>query len=250
MKKIIILTIVALSTLLAGCAPSGVTYTKISKMTLPIKTYDEKENLSDLSLAIARPEVTITFKASNTLKAALQKRIASDAYTLACHLTSEMRKILVAKGFTITDTFDNLNAMTFTQKRNTSALFTAFINIEIGEETLSELLDFVPQKAFGDIASKAKLQIATIEPLSGETVWLKNVPIQDSDIQLQYPYYPNMNASDTMIPAELAGTAESIDGLFKLTNQQITDAVDKFVDVNEFMFLNQDIKKLKKIKRY
>lgn len=250
MKRIIILFTIAAAMFLTGCTQSAVQYTNVGAMDLPIKKYPARENLSDLSLAIAKPEVTISFKASNVLKLALQKRIAQDAYTLACHLTSEMRKILVAKGFTITDTFDSLNAMTFTQKRNTSALFTAFINIEINEETLSELVDFVPQRAFGTIASKAKLQIATIEPLSGEIVWLKNVPVQDSDIQLQYPYWPSMNASESMIPNELTGTVDSVDAIFKQTNDKITDAVDSFVSVDEFMFLNTDIKKLKNIKRY
>ncbi|ADD69113.1 hypothetical protein Dacet_2351 [Denitrovibrio acetiphilus DSM 12809] len=250
MKKILILITIVSAIFIAGCAPSAVNYTNISSMDLPVKKYPSRENLSDLSLAIAKPEVTISFKASNSLKLALRKRIAQDAYILACHLTQEMRKILVAKGFTITDTFDNLNAMTFTQKRNTSALFTAFISIEINEETLSDLVDYVPQLAHGVISSKAKLQIATIEPLSGEIVWLKNVPVQDSDIQLQYPYWASMNASETQIPVELSGTVNSIDDIFKQTNEKITQAVDSFVSVDEFMFLNTDIKKLKKIKRY
>lgn len=245
-----LLTAVILVIFAAGCTSSGVQYTNMGSMDLPIKSYSQKENLSDLSLAIAKPEVIITFKASNTMKAALDKRIKADAYTLACHLTQEMRKILIAKGFTVTDTFDSLNAMTFTQKRNTSALFTAFIKIEINEETLSELLEYVPQRAFGNISSNSKLQIATIEPLSGEIVWLKNVPIRDTDNQLAYPYYASMNASESMIPNELVGTAESVDQLFIDTNNEIIAAVDKFVDVNEFMFLNTDIKKLKNIKRY
>jgi hypothetical protein len=250
MKKIFILLTIASAVFLGGCTQSAVQYTSVAAMKLPIKSYPAKENLSDLSLAIAKPEVTISFKASNLMKASLQKRIAQDAYMLACHLTSEMRKILVAKGFTITDTFENLNSMTFTQKRNTSALFTAFINIEITEDTLSDLLDYVPQRVYGSIVSKAKLHIATIEPLSGETVWIKNVPVNDSTIELAYPYYPNVNASETLIPNELTGTAKSLDGLFLKTNNEIVEAVDAFVTVDEFMFLNTDIKKLKKIKRY
>jgi hypothetical protein len=250
MKKLQLLLIISLFTIITGCNQAAVKYSNIGSMTLPVKKYEARENLSDLSLAIAKPEVIITFKASNTLKAALKNRIKADAYTLACHLTQEMRKILIAKGFTVTETFDSLNNMTFTQKRNTSALFTAFIKIEINEETMSELIEYVPQRAFGAISSKAKLQIATIEPLSGEIVWLKNVPIKDSNIDLAYPYYPNMNATESMVPVELEGTAESVDNLFLETNGSILNAVDKFVDVNEFMFLNTDIKKLKKIKRY
>jgi len=250
MKRIQIVVLIALLAIVAGCAPQGVQYTNIGKLDFPIKTYPKKDKLSELSLAISKPEVIITFKASNSLKAALRKRIESDALSLACHLTQEMKKILIAKGFTVTETFDNLNAMTFTQKRNTSALFTAFIKIEINEDTLSELLDYVPQRIYGTIASKAKLQVATIEPLSGEIIWLKNVPVQSNTFDIEYPYYRGLNATETLVPAELVDPTHSIDGLFTGTSNSIVNAIDKFVDVDEFKFLNTDIKKLKKIKRY
>lgn len=162
-----------------------------------------------------------------------------------------MRKILVAKGFTVTETFNSLNAMTFTQKRNTSALFTAFVRIDIDEATMTELTkDFVPIRIFGDIASRVKLSIATVEPLSGETIWLKNVPVENSSTTLQYPYYPRLNATDSMIPNELVSTVHSLDDIFAKTNNEILSAVTKYVSVEEFKFLNDDIKKLKNIKRY
>jgi len=249
MKKLLI--ILSMAVVIAGCAGGSATYTNVPALDLKITNVERSPDVSELALAVAKPEVIINFKASNTLKAAVIERIKADALTLACHLTQEMRKILVAKGFTVTETFNNLNSMTFTQKRNTSALFTAFVKIDIDEASMTELTkDFVPIKTFGDLASNVKLSIATVEPLSGETIWLKNVPVENSSTNLQYPYYPRLNATDSMIPNELVGTVHSLDDIFSKTNNEILSAVSKYVSVEEFKFLNDDIKKLKNIKRY
>jgi hypothetical protein len=248
MKNVVLIILSVI--FLGGCMAGETQYSKMGSLQLTQKQVSSKKDLSELSLAIAKPEVIINFQASNNLKASLGERIRYDALNLACFLSQEMKRMLVAKGFTVTETFDSLNSMTFTQKRNTSALFTAFIKIDISEDTMSELKEYVPQRAFGSISSTAKLQIATVEPLSGEIIWLKNVPINDSSIEINYPYYQSVNATESLIPDELVSTAQSIDGIFILTNNQILDAIDKFVDVKEFQFLNDDIIKLKKIKRY
>lgn len=249
MKKFFILLVLAV--MIAGCMAGSATYTNVGTLNLQPMQVTRSTEVSDLSLAIAKPEVIINFKASNTLKAAISERIKSDALALACNLSLEMKKILIAKGFTVTEVFNNLNTMTFTQKRNTSALFTAFIKINIDEATMTELTkDYVPVKTYGDLASSAKISIATVEPLSGETIWYKNVPVENSSISLQYPYYPRLNATDSMIPNELVPAVQSLDGIFSSTNDRILEAVMKYVSVEEFKFLNDDIKKLKNIKRY
>lgn len=248
MKKIFL--IFAVAVMFAGCA-GQTTYTNVGPLNLSMKNTPKSMELSELSLAIARPEVVITLDASNTLKAAIGERLKADALTLACHLTQQMREMLVAKGFTITDVYDNLNMMTFTQKRNTSALFTAFIKVDIKEVSSSELTkDYIPIKAYGTLAASAKMSIATVEPLSGETVWIKDVPIENSSTDIAYPYYPRLDATDQMIPNEIVPAVQSLDASFMKSSDRILDAVEKFVDVKEFRFLNEDIKKLKQIKRY
>lgn len=249
MKKNI-LFLIFVSLVLAGCATVP-TYTEMPPIKLSQANVQEDNARSELSMAIARPNIILTFDASNSLKAAIEERFKADAVTLACHLTREMRRILVEKGFTVLETYDSLNNMTFTQKRNTSALFTAFLNINLKEVSQTELTkDYVPVRVFGNILSSSELSIATIEPLSGEIIWLKNVPVDDARIYIDYPYYPRMDATNALIPNELVPAVQSLDEWFSATNNAILKGIVDYVSVEEFRFLNEDIEKLKNIKRY
>lgn len=249
MKKLVFLLIVAFA--FTGCVTTDPTYTNIGKLSYQSKQYQSSQDLSDLSLAIAKPEIKINITLSRTLKSALRKRIEANACALAGYLSEEMKKALIAQGFTVTDTFDSINSMTFTQKRNTSALFTAFIKFDIDENSMTSMdSQKGPISAEGELTAKAKLQIATIEPLSGEIVWLKTVPVGDISTNLMYPYYPRLNATESIIPNELLDSTNAMDSMFVNSSVSIVNAINKFVDVQEFQFLNTDIKKLKKIKRY
>jgi|GEM_PF-2088945 hypothetical protein len=249
MKKYTLSLIFALI-LLTGCA-KGPTYTEISPLKLNQANVQKGNAMSELSMAIARPEIKIKFNASNGLKSAIEERFKADAAIIACHLTREMRRILVEKGFTVLETYDSLNSMTFTQKRNTSAVFTAFIKINLDEISQTELTkDNMPVRVFGHIMSSSELSIATIEPLSGEIIWLKNVPVDDARIQIDYPYYPRLDATEFRIPNELVPAVTSLDKWFATSNDAILQGIVDYVSVEEFRFLNRDIEKLKDIKRY
>lgn len=247
-KQFILLALLALIT--AGCSSTSSTHQNIGKLDLKPMQYDNPQKLSELSLAVSRPDVTIEMSFSRTIKNALNERLKSNALILACYLTQELKKSLIAQGFAVTDTFDSVNNMTFTQKRNTSALFTAHIKIDISENSFTTIVDGMPVSAEGDLNAKAKLQVSTVEPLSGEIVWLKSVPISDVTAALNYPYYTQLQATDVIIPNELVSTTNSIDRLFADSAQAIVDAVNKYVSVEEFQFLNADIDKIKQIKRY
>lgn len=245
------LAALALATLItAGCASTDPTHRNIGKLDLKPMQYSNPTKLSELSLAVARPDVIVEMSLSRTLKNALNERLKSDALVLACYLTQELKKSLIAQGFTVTDTFETINNMTFTQKRNTSALFTAYIKIEIAENTFTTIENGVPLSAAGELQAKAKLQIATVEPLSGEMVWIKSVPVSDVSVLLNYPYYTQLQATDVIIPNELVDAATSVDRLFADSGKAIMAAVNKYVSVEEFQFLNTDIDKIKQIKRY
>ena len=237
--------------MLSGC----VKYVEMGDLKLDTKNYPKPEEVSNLSFALAQPDMKIKFDLTSTANSGLAERIKHDANKVSCFLTAESQKILLSKGFTITDTFQSLNAMTFTQKRNTSALFYAEIVIDIeGKSQLETLqvLMFSSENIKGRMQINAKVNIIMLEPLSGEKLWVKSIPVAGFDEAVTYkPYqYAGSELNGIAVPEDLAPIAAKIDAMLTTISQDVLEATVKHVEKQEFEFLNTDIVKLKGIKRY
>src|ERR1044072_6543105 len=135
MKQIYRLIFIMVSvSMLSGC----VKYVEMDDLKLDTKTYPKPDEVSNLSFALAEPDMKIKFDLTSTANSGLAERIRHDANKVSCFLTDEAQKILLSKGFTITEKFQSDDAMTFTQKRNTSALFYPEIIIDIEEKSQLE----------------------------------------------------------------------------------------------------------------
>jgi hypothetical protein len=166
-----------------------------------------------------------------------------------------VEKVLLSKGFTITDIFTNYNDMTFTQKRNTSALFYPEIDIEIEEKSQHETVQFLFLKDHsikGRMEIRARVNIVMLEPLSGEKLWIKSLPVSDVDEIVVYEpaQYGGPQLNGYLVPENLQPIAATIDDMFKSISEEVLVATNKYVERQEFEFLNTDIERLKQIKRY
>src|SRR6185369_3306586 len=165
MKCIYKLLVIMISiSMLSGC----VKYVNMADLQLVTKNYPKPDEVSNLSFALAEPDLKIKYSLTGTNMSGLSERIRYDANKVACFMTAESEKIL------------SYNSMTFTQKRNTSALFYPEIVIDIEEKAQREHITapfyFPKDKLKGRLEINAKVNIIMLEPLSGEKLWVKSIP--------------------------------------------------------------------------
>lgn len=252
MKPFKTFTIVCvLATALSGC----VSYVEMPDIALIEKAFPKPEEVSELSFALTQPEIIIKTNISNTLTTGLFDRAKYDAEKVNCYLTGELEKILISKGFTITDVFESHNNMTFTEKRNTSAIFYPEITIEIeekGQTVNSSFLFFDSYTNKSRLKIDASIKIVMKEPLSNEKLWIKSLPVTDVDQNISYTpaIYGGIELNGSFVPKPLGSIAGIIDGLVEKIAAEVVNSTEKYVEREEFEFLNTDIEKLKKIKRY
>lgn len=249
-SRIFLLILMALGFAFSGCSQK---YAHLESLDLKSKNYPNPEEISTLSFALAEPDFKVRTVLSYTLTSAFKDRLRYDTEQMGCHLTNELDKILLSKGFTITDRFRSYNNMTFTQKRNTSALFFPKITISVEEKTLTDYIDNTATAIAGDIVVSAHVKIIMLEPLSGEKVWIKSIPVDDFTASIEYTptyEYGKGLAGAHTVPEELGPIALQLDEFFVKINEAVIEATNKYVEQNEFEFLNDDIKRLKGIKRY
>jgi len=246
-KKRYILAGALSALLLSGCGPS---YVSVKPLDLPSKNYPVTDTDKSIAFAIIKPQLVVKTKISSDLSRGLDARLQHDVNQIACHLTKEMQKMLVARGIDVTQTFDSRDDMTFTQKRETTALLYPQITIELEQHTNTLLNGRMPENTEGEIQIKATTSLVMYEPLSGEKVWVKHLSTKKESVRIDYPGYLQNNASPFQVEERVANVAKSIDNLLVEIDKEILKSVDKFVTKEEFVFLNDDIKKLKNIKRY
>lgn len=233
--------------LLSGCGPS---YVSVKPLDLPAKNYPVTNTDKSIAFAIIKPQIVVKTKISSDLSRGLNARLQHDVNQIACHLMKEMQKMLIARGIDVTQTFDSPEDMTFTQKRETTALLYPQVTIELEQHTNTLVNGRVVENTEGDIQIKATTSLVMYEPLSNEKVWIKHLSTKKESVQVNYPGLLQNNASPFQVEERVVNVAENIDNLLVSIDKEILKSVDKFVTKEEFIFLNDDIKKLKNIKRY
>jgi hypothetical protein len=254
------ITLISLmSILFMGCSSKEISeYTTLDQIELPTKNYkSNKVDNSTLSFATVNPVLTINFNASNDLHNSLTKRLQNDVNKLSCKMPTEIKKILISKGISVTDNYWSRNDMTFSQKRDTSTIFYPVIQIYIDQNTVDTIEstdngDTKKIKTNGKLQISAKVELISLEPLSGEKIWLKSLPLKRKKFETDISYNGFLKTSTNIfsIDSKAVDIAKEVDNLIIEIHNEIIEGVEKYVDYEEFMLLNKDIEKIKNIKRY
>ena len=251
--------VIIMGLVLVGCSSKEVSkFSKLEKMVLPTKNYEKnKEKGTDLAFATINPVLTINFNASNDLHRSLTKRLKNSVNQLSCKIPTEIKKILISKGISVTDNYWSRNDMTFSQKRDTSTLFYPVIQIYVDQNSVDSLKSIDNSrpkkiKTSGTLEISAKVELVSLEPLSGEKIWLKSLPLKRKKFTTSISYNGELRRSKNIftVDSRAVSLAKEMDNLIIEIYKKIIEGVEKYVDYEEFMLLNQDISKVKKIKRY
>jgi hypothetical protein len=245
--------------LFLGCSSKEVSkYSTLDQIELPTKNYkSNQEKSTELSFATVNPLLTINFNASTDLHKSLMKRLKNDVNKLSCKIPTEIKKILISKGINVTDNYWNRNDMTFSQKRDSSILFYPVIQIYIDQNTV-DILKSVNNgrakktKTVGKLQVRAKVELVALEPLSGEKIWLKSLPLKRKKFETDISYEGYLKSSKNIftVDSKAKNIAKEVDDLIVEIYNKVIEGVVKYVDYEEFLLLNKDIAKIKNIKRY
>jgi len=247
------------SILIMGCSSKEVSpYTTLEQIELPTKNYDSnRKKTTELSFATVNPLLTMNFNVSTDLHNSLIKRLKNDVNKLSCKIPTEIKKILISKGINVSDNYWNRNDMTFSQKRDTSILFYPVIQIYIDQNTIDILERINNQspkkvKTTGKLQVRAKVELVALEPLSGEKIWIKSLPLKRKKFEADISYSGKLKASTNIfsVDKKAGDIAKEMDDLIIDIYNKVIEGVEKYVDYEEFILLNKDIAKIKKIKRY
>lgn len=266
MKFVKMFAVSASLLVLTGCVKQ-LQLVRMNEVHLINKNYPQENENNNLSFAYAEPEVNIIVEVSSELKNGLMERIEYVGGRVKCHLNDELDKIILSKGFTITDRYRSLRYMTFSEKRNTTALFYPEIKIRIVEQSDLDNTSMGRFNTAGTLEINADVNIVMREPMSGEIIWIKSIPVQEvsdsfqydnafwagpygKDMMLNTQYYRVGRGQKHNVPENLKVIGEKIDAILEEVDKKIIDATIHFVEAEEFSFLNTDIKKLKKLNRY
>lgn len=255
MKKLSLLTSVrVLGIGLTGC---GSIVSNLNSIEYPNKNYTMSEKIDDKTenFALANGEIKLKTQFSDPAKLIFYPRILDNSEKINCALTKELEKVILSKGFSVTDTYDSINNMTYTEKKKTTAVLYPSISIyfeESGESTMMEKSNYLISSD-SMIEVKAKISLIMLEPLSKEKIWIKDLKTIVLD-PIKVSYLSNdayqVKSTATAIHENYEDKAKEIDEKFIKIYDEVLGLASKYIEKEEFIDLKSDITKLKGIKRY
>lgn len=250
MKRALLSTTLAI--FLCGC---GSSYVNMPLINFPYKAQEKsQERIGDtVSFAMVKPQIILRGEISSELKSAIMARIEKELSLAKEAANSQIQQTLLSKGISIFETYSSIEDMTYSQKKAVTGVFVPYVTIDLFESGVSQIDIRTGQvlNTNSSLNSKVKIEIRVVEPLAREKIWIKSPSPTDKTIPLNYSLQNIIRTSSaTQIPKSLAPTAKSIDEMVSEIYKTITSYVDKYVSLQEFKDLNEDIKQLKSIKRY
>lgn len=246
-----LLLLIAITMFITGCGPKITNLQTIS--------YDKKEykkintNGVKKSFALVNPQIKIVSDVSSLTAYILGKRMIYNAEILDCFLPQEMEKILLAKGFTIEGRYTSRNEMTYSEKKKTTAILYPVITLKIKETGTSQLVRNNPGaiiRSVGKLKFDVNVKLEMYEPLSNEKIWVKDISnVKVNDLDINYAAI-NIPTTKTTTISQYLPYTKKIDDMFKLIANKTLNTAYKYIEQEEFDALNEDIIKLKSIKRY
>ncbi len=121
--------------------------------------------------------------------------------TFAGNLSADFQELLNARGYTVRGPFTTADEMTFPDKKGSDLALQPTLELTFDpvpgsaklKDSTSLLGAALGGKSFTaevDYAVAGRVTLAVTEPLSGERMWFKSVPVQGTTVHLSYPADP------------------------------------------------------------
>lgn len=251
MKQFYVLAIAVFTTLfLTGCGPK---YKNMPLVGFPPKVESTEGGIEKkLAFALVKPQMRLKGQISRGFLMATSNRFIRELEHSRDAMSHEMEKIIIQKGISVLDTYSSIDDMTYSQKKNTTGIFMPRITINMQESGTSTIRhDGFVLSTNSTVDARVRIDLLVIEPLAKERVWVRTLPSISKTIPLAYSIPPNAIASSpSMIVEPLVSATKQFDRLVLDIYDKTLDSIIKYVSLEEFQALNDDIESLKGIKRY
>jgi len=171
-----------------------------------------KEPSQKLTIALVSPRV-----AEESRLGGYEGKQYFDLFVRAIH--TDTNRALLEKGFTVTGPFPSLEEMTYPDKKAAPLALTPEVVIVLDETYTVNRNEDLGMGALGGsrvierkgtLTATALVKFVIVEPMSGQTIWLKRVDIPESsatievDLLVDYqgnpnPYHRNVDNSDAVV---------------------------------------------------
>jgi hypothetical protein len=174
-------------------------------------------------------------------------------------LSGDVQELLLAKGFTMKEPYDNLADMTYTDKKAVQLILEIRIlpNIDtknlkaIGSGLLASALTGDKRVAYrfeGAISLGGRIELTAYEPMTREKLWAKSaeLPPQDNiQVQTAHAYY----SATVLGLMEEPGFYNPIGQGLQKSYETVLNKMENYIDVEELKALLPQIKELKSRKQ-
>jgi len=242
----------ALTLLLVGCAsapPPVASYTPRFAFAYP----GGEAPATDVTIAIVKPvevNAAMPLPAGSAMAAPSPKRAQLDA-DFKNGIVAQLQELLGKKGFKQTGPYDDLNSMTFPDKKGSDLTLTTQLGLTLRLPPTSTEMEqgfgnqlmgggVMVMSSRGKCAITGSVSFVMLEPLSGEKIWIKKVDLPPTEADCTGKGTPeNFNVVDN-------GVAQLYEKAFQLVMKKAWD----YLSPEEIMLLKKQSQELRAKKVY
>lgn len=239
--------------LLTGCTTKLQMDKQVGEAKFDFNKDLKKEVQTRHVIAIVDSGIKVS-KSSNHIK---------DNYTdkLRKALSISVSEIISAKGFKLKGPYRTFDDITYRDKKMTYLAFVPNLDIEIKADNIHRQKHKLFYHESGDIILSGELVISIDEPMTGQTFIKKRVDLSDLNIKEPYIYERQTSYGDGSLIGKAVDSIGSDRILIDNTDLAVSKAINKFyqvamskietyLDREEFLSYEEDILKLKGLKRF
>jgi hypothetical protein len=236
----ILFGLVLVPLLLQGCAsapPPVPTYTPRFGYSYPAG----EAPASDVTIAIVKPVDSAGLTSAENMS-------AKNGIAFNIAMTAQFQELFNKKGFKQTGPFDDLNSMTFPDKKGADLTLTPQVGITITAPTIDiqhqdDLFGTRPgviYKATGPCVASGFVSFVLLEPLSGEKIWVKKIDVPPTEADC------SGERSDGMSAIIVNGAAHALERVFTVVMKKAWE----YLSPEEVVMLKKQSQELRAKKVY
>ena len=168
-------------------------------------------------------------------------------------MKTDLEKMLVAKGFKVTGPYENINVMTFPDKKSANLTLTPIVDVRATEQITKQTGTgsmFFPYTAEGVCVVSGWVSLVMLEPLTGEKIWIKRIEVDS----VQQPFvwkYQLVQSGGQLVTNSIDDTRghATAAALSKIYPQVMQKAWDYF-HPDEVLQMKKQAEEARQLKRY
>lgn len=176
-------------------------------------------------------------------------------------LDNSVSNILTSKGFKLKGPYESFDEITYQDKKQVYLAFVPKIEFTIDDKVINTQIEKLYSITDGVIQIGGSVLINIIEPITGQVFVNKRINLSDFNIQEKYTYGVQHSQGDgsltgmamdkVLAPSILVDNTDI--ALTKAINQfyaKTIERINQYLDKEEIIGFEQDVMKLKDLKRY